>query len=72
MTRRKEVSTSSVLLTYQLRRRDDVLAWSGTFKLASKMGQFLGGTSQYTFTASQVVQSLLGLCDVLNWSVSLT
>ena len=44
MRRRKNVSNRSVLLTYQLRRRDDVSAWSETFKLVTKMGQFLLGT----------------------------
>ena len=47
--RRKNVSSRSVLLTYQLRRCDDVLAPSRTFKLASKMSPFLLGTRQYVF-----------------------
>lgn len=29
------------LIAYQLRQRDDVPAWSGTFKLATKKGQFI-------------------------------
>ena len=33
-------------LTYQYRRRDDVLVWSGTFKLVTKRGQFLLRTMQ--------------------------
>ena len=45
--RHKDVSNRSVLLKYQLRRRDDVLLWSRTFKLVTKMGQFLLGTRQY-------------------------
>ena len=48
----------SVLLTYQLRRRDDVSTWSRTVKLVPKMGQFLLGTRHQIFSASQVVQSL--------------
>ena len=33
-------------LTYQYRRHDDVSEWSGTFKLATKRGQFLLRTMQ--------------------------
>ena len=47
--RPKNVSNRSVLLTYQLRRCDDVSLLSKTFKLVSKMGQFLLGTRQYIF-----------------------
>ena len=36
--RRKNVSDRSVLLTYQLIRRDDLAAWSWTFKLVKKCG----------------------------------
>ena len=32
---------SSVLLTYQLRRRDDVSTWPRTFKFVTKMGQWV-------------------------------
>ena len=49
-----------VLLSHQFQRRDDVSAWSGIFKLVTKMGHFILGTRQYIFTASLVVQSLLG------------
>ena len=56
--RHKEVSNRSDELMDQLRRHDDVSAWSGMFKLVTKMGQFLLRTMQYTSTASQVVQSL--------------
>ena len=58
LRRRKDVSNRSVLLTYQLRRRDNVSAWSRTFKLVTRMGQFILGTRQQIFSASQVVQSL--------------
>lgn len=58
--RHKDVSNSPVLLAYQLRHRDDVLAWYETFKLVPKMGQFWANASQYIFTAPQVAQSLLG------------
>ena len=44
--RHKEVSNRSDELTYQLRRHDDVSAWSGIFKLVTKMGQFLLRTMQ--------------------------
>ena len=44
----KDVSNRSDELTYQLRRHDDVSAWSGMFKLVTKMGQFLLRTMQYT------------------------
>ena len=47
--RRQNFSNRSVSLTYQLRCRDDVSAWSRTFKLVSEMGQFLLGTKQYVF-----------------------
>ena len=33
-------------LTYQLRRHNDISAWFGTFKLVTKMGQFLLRTMQ--------------------------
>ena len=56
----KGISNRSVLLTYQLRRRDDVSAWSGTFKLIFKMCQFHLSTGQYILVASHVVQSHLG------------
>ena len=46
---RKNVSRRSVLLTYQLRRCDDVLSLSRTFKLVSKISQFLGGVLGSTF-----------------------
>ena len=49
----KGVSNSPVLLAYQLRHCDDVLAWYGTFKLVPKMGQFLGNAHQYIFMAPQ-------------------
>ena len=37
----RNVSNRSVFLTYQLRRWDDVSAWSRTLKLVSKIDQFL-------------------------------
>ena len=46
---RKNVSNRSVLLTYQLKRCDDVSAWSRTFKLVNKTGQFILDTRQYIF-----------------------
>ena len=55
--RRKNVSNRSVLLTYQLRRRDDVSAWSRTLILVTKIDQFYLGTRQYLFLKSPVVQS---------------
>ena len=36
----------SVLLTYQLKHRDDISIWSRLFKLVIEMGQFLLGTRQ--------------------------
>ena len=39
--RLKDVSNRSDKLTYQLRRYNDVSAWSRTFILVTKMGQFL-------------------------------
>ena len=45
----KNLLNRSILLTYQLRRHDDVSSWSKTFKLVSKMGQFTLGTRQYLF-----------------------
>ena len=39
--RHKDISNRSDELTYQLRRHDYVLAWSGMFKLVTKMDQFL-------------------------------
>ena len=40
--RRKEVSNRSTLLTYHLRRRDDLSAWSSTFILVTKMDILFG------------------------------
>ena len=47
-------------IDYQLRRLDDVSAWSRMFKLVTKMCQFLLITRQNVFATSQVVQYLLG------------
>ena len=44
--RHKDVSNRSEELTHQLRRHDDVSAWSRMFKLVTKMGQFLLRTMQ--------------------------
>ena len=58
--RHEHVSNRSVSLTYQqwpVTYHDDVLAWTRMVKLATKMGQFLLHTMQYTSLASQVVQS---------------
>ena len=41
MRHRKDVSNGSDELTYQLQLHDDVSAWSGMFKLVTKMVQFL-------------------------------
>ena len=49
---RKNVSNRFILLTYQLRRRDDVSALSRTLKLVSEMGQFLSGTKAVHFSAT--------------------
>ena len=54
---RKNVSNRSVLLTYQLRHRDGVSAWSRTLILVTKMDQFYLGTRQYICPASPAVQS---------------
>ena len=50
--RRKNISDRSTLLMYQLRRRDDVSTWSRTFKLVTKMGQFLLGTKAVYFSGT--------------------
>ena len=55
--RRKNVSNRSTLLTYHLRRRDDLSAWSRTLILVTKMDAFYLGTRQYVFPAFLVVQS---------------
>ena len=47
MVHRYEVSNWSALLTYQLRRRDNVSAWPKTFKLVTIMGQFLLVTRRF-------------------------
>ena len=54
----RNASNRSVLLTYQLRRCDDVSAWSRTLKLVTKMGQFHLGTKAfgYIFLKPLVVQ----------------
>ena len=49
MRRQKDVSNRSDELTYQLRRHDDVSAWSGAFKLVTKMDQFLLRTISVNF-----------------------
>ena len=46
----KNVSDRSVLLAYQLKRCDDLSAWSTTLKLVTKMGQFLLGTKAVHFS----------------------
>ena len=46
LRRRKDVSNRPVLLTYQLRRRDNVSAWSSSVKLVTRMGRFILGTGQ--------------------------
>ena len=55
--RRKNVSNRSVLLTYQLRRLDDVSAWFRSLILVTKMDQFYLGTRHYLFLRSLVFQS---------------
>ena len=55
--RGKDVSDRSSLLTYQLRRRDDVSAWSRTLISVTKMDQFHLVTGQFVFSASPVVRS---------------
>ena len=47
--RRKNVSNRSILLTFQLKRRDDVAAWSRALILVTKMDQFYLVTRQYVF-----------------------
>ena len=45
--RRKNVSNRTFLLKYQLKRRDDVSAWSRAFKLVTEMAHFfLGGEGE--------------------------
>ena len=56
--RHKDVSNRSAESTYQLLLHDDASVWSGTFKLVTKMNQFLLHTMQYTSLVSQVAQSL--------------
>ena len=51
--RRKNVPNRSVLLTYQLRCRDDVSAWSKTLILVTEMEQFYLGITQYLFSRFQ-------------------
>ena len=48
----KNVSSRFVLLTYQLRRRDNVSALFRTLKLVSKMGQFLLCTKAINFSGT--------------------
>ena len=52
LVHRYDVSNWSVVFMYQLRRRDDASAWFKTFKLVSKMGNFLLRTRQYIFSIS--------------------
>ena len=60
LRRCKDVSNRSVLLTYQLKRRDDVSAWFRTFTLGTRMGEYLLGKRQYIFSvpASVLLQCL--------------
>ena len=51
----KNMSSRSIVLTYQLIRRDDVSAWSRTLILVTKVDQFYLGTRQYLFSRSLVV-----------------
>ena len=44
----RNVSNRSILLTYQLRRCDDVSAWFRMLKLVTKMGQFLSDTTFFS------------------------
>ena len=51
--RRKNVPNRSVLLTYQLRCRVGVSAWSQTLILVTEIEQFYLGTTQYLFSRFQ-------------------
>ena len=55
----KNVSNRSTLLTYHLRHRDDLSAWSRTLILVTKMDKFYLGTRQYVkLVASTLLQRL--------------
>ena len=54
--RRKKVSSRSTLLTYHLRHRDDLSAWSRTLILVTKIDTFYLGTRQYVYPAFLVVK----------------
>ena len=71
----RNVSNRSVLLTYQLRRFDDVSAWSRTLKLVTKNGQFLLGTnavivSETSGDSASLRYRLVRRCNISKTSVS--
>ena len=77
MRRHKDVSYRFVLLAYKLQRLDDVSAWFGTFRLVTKICQFLLSTKQYIFAASHLANGsvsfryqLVRCCNVSRTSVS--
>ena len=68
----KNVSDRSVLLTYQLRRCDDLSAWSTTLKLVTKMGQFLLGTKAVYFSQTYGGSTSLRYQLVRRYNISKT
>ena len=68
---RKKVSNRSVLLTYQLRRRNDVSALLRTLKFVTKMSQFFWVLRQYILQESPVFQPHSGT-RVPRYNISMT
>ena len=72
--RRRKNVYRSVLLKYQLRRRDDVSAWFRMFKLVTKMGQFVQILGSMFFDISDGSDSLryklVRRCNVSKTSLS--
>ena len=58
----KDVLNRSVVLTYSLRRRDDVSAWSRTFKQVAKIGELLLCTYHWSLRWLSLFKVLLVRC----------
>ena len=68
----RNLSNRSVLLTYQLRRCDEVSSWSRTLKLVTKLGQFLLGTKAVHFSQTSSGSVSLRYQVVSRYNISKT
>ena len=68
----RNVSNRSILLTYQLRRCDDVSAWFRMLKLVTKMDQFLLGTKAVHFSQTSGGSASLRYQLIRHYDISKT